>query len=57
MKGMKKWRGLRPPTKGRGKSPSAIGSMRKGTKASSALGDYEIGRRTKSKKYREVFGG
>ena len=51
MKGPK-WGGLKPPAtrKSGGKSP-IIG---KGT--SSALGDFKLGRRSKSKKLGEVFG-
>ena len=50
--GMQKWKGLQAPTRGGLKAPDGG----KG-KATDAIGDFKLGRRTKSKKYKEVFGG
>lgn len=47
---MGKWKGLNPPAQAGVKSP--IG----GRKTKSPVGGYKIGRKTRSRKMREVFG-
>lgn len=47
--GMNKWKGFDPPPMTKVKSPQ-------GSNLRSPIGDYKLGRKTKSKKMRDVFG-
>lgn len=58
---LKKWKGLQPPALGAApKSPSGKSGIRspigKGSGASSPIGQFQIGRKSRSKKVTEIFG-
>lgn len=58
---MKKWKGLQPPATGAApRSPAGKSGIRspigKGSGASSPIGGFQIGKKSRSRKVTEIFG-